>query len=184
VTEADFAGMTRVTGLVVLSLAVLSNSVLPAQNPIDRGTPGAPAGSPSASQLQTVVLDDVPLSDAIRAMARQAGLNVVLDPNLTSVLEPNLSIRLTNVTAQDVLQAILEQQGLRITPATTNASIALIAFKDAQAEARYHSTARLRASDGMMRWKTVGLIVLVVGIVVLGIGSAVVYVLSRSRNRQ
>lgn len=62
-----------------------------------------------------IVIDDVPLLDAVKNLARQAGLNYLPDPKLATVTnQPNVTMRLTDVTAQDALLAVLETYGLQI----------------------------------------------------------------------
>ncbi len=73
-----------------------------------------------AEILPMVQFEDAPLEDVIRTLARQANLNIIFDPR---VLErgpedkskyPPVSIRLENVTAQNVLEAILNNNNLRL----------------------------------------------------------------------
>ncbi len=62
-----------------------------------------------------IVIDDVPLIDAVKNLARQAGLNYIPDPKLLTMSnQPNVSMRLDNVTAQDALTAVLETYNLQI----------------------------------------------------------------------
>src|SRR5204862_1601223 len=62
-----------------------------------------------------IVIDDVPLLDAVKNLARQAGLNYLPDPKLSTVTnQPNVSMRLENVSAQDALFAVLETYNLQI----------------------------------------------------------------------
>src|SRR5206468_7334507 len=61
-----------------------------------------------------------PLVDVIKTLARQASLNVIFDPRVTALgadnkpLYPPVSIRLENVTAQNVLEAVLNNNNLRL----------------------------------------------------------------------
>src|SRR5688500_10872342 len=55
-----------------------------------------------------IVIDEVPLADAIRNLARQSNLNFQFDPKITGSNQPNVSIRFENVTAQEALLAVLE----------------------------------------------------------------------------
>lgn len=73
--------------------------------------------------IPLIVMDDVPLTDAIKNLARQAGLNYMLDPKLAYgqpgpdgrvVPQPNVSIRWENVTAQQALFALLSNNGLQL----------------------------------------------------------------------
>src|SRR5215510_7071903 len=111
-----------------------------AQNPADEkvqklynqpGTTGAkaaaPAESPTAATaepvgeiLPLVQFEDAPLVDVIKTLARQASLNVIFDPRVTTVgpdnksQYPPVSIRLESVTAQNVLEAVLNNNNLRL----------------------------------------------------------------------
>ncbi len=87
-------------------------------------TPGealtpAPA-EPVGEILPLVTFDDAPLVEVIKTLARQANLNVIFDPKVTApgpegkALYPTVSIRLENVTAQNVLEAVLNNNNLRL----------------------------------------------------------------------
>lgn len=82
-------------------------------------TPAAPANG----VIPLIVMDDVPLTDAVRNLARQAGLNFILDPKVNfgqpgpdgrPIPQPNISIRWENVTAEQALQALLATYGLQM----------------------------------------------------------------------
>ncbi len=130
------------TKLVTLLFVGLSAGCLVglAQNPADEkvqklynqpGTTGAkaaaPAEAPNAAPaepvgeiLPLVQFEDAPLVDVIKTLARQASLNVIFDPRVTTVGAdgkspyPPVSIRLENVTAQNVLEAVLNNNNLRL----------------------------------------------------------------------
>ena len=98
------------------------------EDPSTAAAPGAgaggapPAGSPGASPndvVPLIVIDDVPLTDAIRNLARQSGLNFQFDPRITTMgadgkptNSVSISIRFENVTAQEALNAVLDNYGL------------------------------------------------------------------------
>jgi len=79
----------------------------------------APA-EPAGEVLPLVQFEDAPLVDVIKTLARQANLNVIFDPKVTAIgpdgktLLPPVSIRLENVTAQNVLEAVLNNNNLRL----------------------------------------------------------------------
>ena len=86
--------------------------------------------------IPLIVMDDVPLRDAIRNLARQAGQNYIFDPRLDgpwvapdgrSGREPSVSIRWENLTAAQALGRLLKDHGLAMV-ANPAASIARIAF--------------------------------------------------------
>ena len=91
-----------------------STGVLPASGLTNSpGTDIVRAGTNEVVPL--IVIDDVPLIDAVKNLARQAGLNYLPDPKLSTVTnQPNVSMRLENVSAQDALFAVLETYNLQI----------------------------------------------------------------------
>jgi type II secretory pathway component GspD/PulD (secretin) len=80
-----------------------------------------------------IVIDDVPLLDAVKNLARQAGLNYLPDPKLSQATnQPNVTMRLENVTAQDALVAVLETYNLQIVH-DPRVKIARVTLKDPKA---------------------------------------------------
>src|SRR5437016_104107 len=70
---------------------------------------GTNATAQAGGVIPLIVMDDVPLTDAIKNLARQAGLNYMLDPKVAfgqvgadgkPVPQPTVSIRWENVTAE------------------------------------------------------------------------------------
>jgi hypothetical protein len=95
----------------------------------------APGGVSCASEAPVLcVIDNVPLTDAIRNVARQMELNFILDPNVPGAAfvggrrskEPLISNRWTNTSPEQVLRSILKSHQLILVtnPATTVARIA------------------------------------------------------------
>jgi type II secretory pathway component GspD/PulD (secretin) len=81
-----------------------------------------------------IVIDDVPLLDAVKNLARQAGLNYLPDPKLAQVTnQPNVTLRLENVSAQDALMAVLETYNLQIVH-DPRIKVSRITVKDPKAE--------------------------------------------------
>jgi len=70
-------------------------------------------------------MDDVPLEDAIRNLARVAGINYILDPRISSS-RPTISGRWENTTAEELLGKVLQKHKLTmvLNPATSVARIA------------------------------------------------------------
>jgi type II secretory pathway component GspD/PulD (secretin) len=89
--------------------------------PMDASATNAPA-APAAVVIPTIVMDEVPLTDAIKNLARQAGLNYILDPKVTfgpttpdgKMSVPNISIRWENVTAEQALNTLLTTYSLQL----------------------------------------------------------------------
>ena len=77
----------------------------------------------SAAAERPISLQDVPITTAIEALARQAGINYLLDPKIgygqpdqngQTKPEPTLSVRWENVTPQQALLALLDNYSLQI----------------------------------------------------------------------
>lgn len=85
----------------------------------------APAATSQANAvIPLIVIDDTPLLDAIRNLARQAGINLMIDPRVAYgqpdpakpgavVAQPSVSIRWENITAEQALNALLNNYGLQ-----------------------------------------------------------------------
>src|SRR5436853_1781552 len=91
----------------------------------------------SGAVIPLIVMDDVPLTDAIKNLARQAGLNYILDPKVAfgqlgpdgkPIPQPTVSIRWENVTAEQALNALLSNYNLQLVE-VTKSKIALITVK-------------------------------------------------------
>jgi type II secretory pathway component GspD/PulD (secretin) len=83
----------------------------------------AAAGTNAVSAIPLIEFQDVPLTVAIENLARQAGINYLLDPKIgfgqpdqngQIKAEPQLSIRWENVTAEQALLALLNNYGLQL----------------------------------------------------------------------
>jgi type II secretory pathway component GspD/PulD (secretin) len=81
----------------------------------------APAVAPNVIPL--IQFSDVPITTAIENLARQAGINYMLDPKIgygqpdangQIKPEPQLSIRWENITAESALLALLDNYGLQL----------------------------------------------------------------------
>lgn len=73
--------------------------------------------------IPLIVMDDVPLTDAIKNLARQANINYMLDPKLSygqmgpdgkPISQPTVSIRWENITAEQALTALINNYGLQL----------------------------------------------------------------------
>ena len=130
----------------------------PAASPADPATNAAPAtetpaaapdaakaasAPPTSGPIPLIVMDDVPLTDAIRNLARQAGINYMLDPKIgfgqtgpdgKVGAQPNVSIRWENITAEQALNALLNNYTLQLVDDPKN-KIARVTVKDPAARA-------------------------------------------------
>ncbi len=97
---------------------------------------GGAAAEPQAKPdepVPLIVIDDVPLTDAIRNLARQANLNFQFDPRISASNQPNVSIRFENVSSTEALNAVLENYNYALVK-DTKSKIARITIKDPKAE--------------------------------------------------
>jgi type II secretory pathway component GspD/PulD (secretin) len=108
--------------------------------------PGAPTETPAGPDgtevVPLIVIDDVPLTDAIRNLARQSGLNFQFDPRVTAptlgpdgkpLPLPSVSFRWENVSAHDALVALLDNYNLVLLK-DPQSRISKITVKDPKAE--------------------------------------------------
>jgi len=88
--------------------------------------------------IPLIQFQDVPITTAIENLARQAGINYLLDPKISYgqpdekgqiVAEPTLSIRWENVTAEQALLALLDNYDLQLVQ-DTRTKIGRITTKD------------------------------------------------------
>ena len=116
--------------------AVTAPAAAPAVSnvPAPAAAEGVLTNAAGAELVPLIVIDDVPLVDAVKNLARQAGLNYLPDPKLATITnQPNVTMRLENVSAQDALTAVLETYGLQIVH-DPRIKVARITVKDPKAE--------------------------------------------------
>src|SRR5882762_5453725 len=117
--KAKLATLTLV-GLVACRLALAQNNTAGDQ-------PASAATTPAPLQPGTVIpliqFQDVPLTTAIENLARQASINYILDPKVgygqpdekgAVKVQPNISIRWENLSAEQALTALLNNYGLQM----------------------------------------------------------------------
>jgi hypothetical protein len=70
----------------------------------------------AADEVPLIQMENVALTEAIRNLARQARLNVLLDPRLSQAPYSTMtvSIRWENVTPREALIALLDNYGLML----------------------------------------------------------------------
>jgi len=117
--KAKLAIVTLV-GLSACTLALAQNE--PAASKPAEKAPAAAAPAPGAT-IPLIQFQDVPLTTAIDNLARQAGINYILDPKVgygqpdergQIKTQPNISIRWENLTAEQALNALIATYGLQI----------------------------------------------------------------------
>jgi type II secretory pathway component GspD/PulD (secretin) len=131
---------------------VVAATAAPAAPSTEAAPPGGDASAPSQSAqtpattsgsaaqpgvIPLIVMDDVALTDAIQNLARQANLNYLLDPTINlgqpgpggTPVQPHVSIRWENVSAQQALLALLNNYNLQLVE-DPKTGIARITTKD------------------------------------------------------
>ncbi len=114
-----------VAGILAASLAATAQTAAPA------GDTSAPAPTTSAVEstnrdpnavIPSIVMEGVPLTDVIKSLARQANINYMLDPKIPFLApgpdgksqQPNVDLRLVNVTPDQALNALLNNYSLAL----------------------------------------------------------------------
>jgi type II secretory pathway component GspD/PulD (secretin) len=155
VTTNDAATVTATNGATtvattnsVTTVATTETVTSPATNvttveapPVEVVPAAVPVAPAVAVGIPLIQFSDVPLTTAIENLARQAGINYMLDPKIAYgepdqngvvKAEPVLSIRWENITAENALLALLDNYGLQLIR-TQNTGIARITIKDPSA---------------------------------------------------
>ncbi len=131
---ADTSAATPPAAPVVSAPAPESSSVTTTNETASTAN-SQPSAPPSIPLIQ---FQDVPITTAIENLARQAGINYLLDPKIgygqpdqngQIKPEPTLSIRWENVTAGQALMALLDNYGLQLNE-DRKTQIARITAKD------------------------------------------------------
>jgi type II secretory pathway component GspD/PulD (secretin) len=146
----SLAGLAQTTSPAAPSATAANDAAQPAaaSNPPAAETPAPAAEAPAAAKTSSaaqpgaviplIVMDDVPLTDAIRNLARQAGINYMLDPKIgfgqagadgKTMAQPSVSIRWENITAEQALAALLNNYTLQLVE-DPKSKIARVTTKD------------------------------------------------------
>lgn len=113
VVSAEVSTNAATTNAVVAETSVATTNATPAGTAIE---------TPAADEPILIVIDDTPLLDAIRNLARQANINLIVDPKVgygqtdatgKAVAQPNVSIRWENITAEQAFEELLNNYGLQ-----------------------------------------------------------------------
>jgi len=84
--------------------------------------PGSPAPANTVAEVSTnsaevmplITIEDAPLTDAIKTLARQASINFQFDPKVLQSSNATVTIRFENVTALQALTAVLDNYNLQL----------------------------------------------------------------------
>ncbi len=139
IAEASAPATEQVAATDAASPAPASSPAVAADAPpAESDAVGSASAGQPAAVIPLIVMDDVPLTDAIRNLARQAGLNYMLDPKIgygqlgpdgKPAAQPNVSIRWENVTAEQALNALLNNYSLQMVE-DPKSKIARVTIKD------------------------------------------------------
>ncbi|MBI2924440.1 MAG: hypothetical protein HYY24_01915 [Verrucomicrobia bacterium] len=132
---------------VALACLEMSQSTGRAQNQADKPVAAPPAAAVDLAAPATpeeagevvplITFEDSPLTDVIKTLARQAGINFLFDPRIAAavdtegkpLVQPNISVRFENVTALQALEAVLENHSYTLVK-DPKTRIARITIKD------------------------------------------------------
>ena len=120
------AGQASAATAVSATAVPVEAGAVPAPSAAGPGEATAPAPAKAVAPggtIPLIVMEDVPLTDAIRNLARQAALNYLLDPKIgygqagpdgKPAPQPSVSIRWENITAEQALTALLNNYSLQM----------------------------------------------------------------------
>ncbi len=109
-----------------------------AQDNTNKAADTTAAAAQPGGVVPLIVIDDLPLNDAIKNLARGANLNYILDPHIPYgqagadgkvTPQPSISIRWENITAEQALLALLNNYNLILTE-DPKTKISRISLKD------------------------------------------------------
>ncbi|MEO7298805.1 MAG: secretin N-terminal domain-containing protein [Verrucomicrobiota bacterium] len=138
------AEVTNTTAEVTTTTAESNNTAAvftPINDPVVLAPQSLADTNASDEIVPLVQIDDAPLADAIKTLARQAGINFQFDPRVLNPppdatgkvpAQPAVSFRWENVTALEALLALLENYNLQMIK-DPKTKIARITVKDAAA---------------------------------------------------
>lgn len=127
----ELRALLREHHLILVTNPVTTVARVSPESAAVRPAPAGAVGVETGEVIPLIVIDDVPLMDALRNVARQAGLvNVTFDRSVRRALEcdSEIAIRWENLTVRQALAALLDNYGLVIVEDRASAS-AEVRFK-------------------------------------------------------
>jgi hypothetical protein len=122
--------MTQTPGSSARIGATNSNVVGPQRKIVNLSEKAQTNGAAGNEVAAVISMDDVPLRDAIEALALQAPVNIEFDPGLSNREGAKVNLEWQNMTARYALQALLDNYGCQLTQIPGN-PIFRIGAKDA-----------------------------------------------------
>jgi type II secretory pathway component GspD/PulD (secretin) len=123
-TVTDTTSVTNTTTTVTEATpATNAAPVVVDTNAVAAAAAASATNAPAPESIPLIQFADVPITTAIEHLARQAGINYMLDPKIGYGQpdqngqvrpEPQLSIRWENITAENALLALLDNYGLQL----------------------------------------------------------------------
>jgi len=119
-TSTTTATSTTTTAVVAVTDTNAAAATVASNSAVAVASPGA---ATTAESIPLIQFSDVPITTAIEHLARQAGINYMLDPKIgfgqpdasgQIKPEPQLSIRWENITAESALLALLDNYGMQL----------------------------------------------------------------------
>jgi hypothetical protein len=108
--------MTQSPGSITRISAKTSNVFGPQRIIVNLSENAQTNGTAGDQAAPVMALSAVPLTDAVRALALQAGLNIQFDPRLANLKDaPNVTEKWRNVTARQAMQALLDNYDWHMT---------------------------------------------------------------------
>jgi len=128
--EQELRALLREHQLILVTNPVTTVARVAPGSRAVKPVPANTVGVETNEVVPLIVIDDVPLVDAIRNLARQAALEVRFDQKVMRALEcdSEVSIRWENLTARQALAALIDNYGLVMVEERTSAS-AEVRFK-------------------------------------------------------
>lgn len=128
--------------------AVLSGAAAQAQLAADVSIESALPRTRTNEIVPLIIYDELPLADAVRNLARQCDLNFQFDPRVTMSNQPMVTVRFENVTAEEALEAVLDNYNMQLVR-DTKSKIGRISFRVPKAEEPHYARIfQLKYSEG------------------------------------
>ncbi|HET7623978.1 MAG TPA: secretin N-terminal domain-containing protein [Verrucomicrobiae bacterium] len=137
-TSPPAAEVTTADSTTTTSNEVASVSATPTSTSSENSETASGSTTNASATIPLIVMDEVPLTDAIKNLARQANINYMLDPKISygqtgqdgrPIPQPSVSLRWENVSAEQALLALLNNYNLQIVE-DAKTKIARVTVKD------------------------------------------------------
>jgi type II secretory pathway component GspD/PulD (secretin) len=137
-TSPPAAEVTTADSTTATTIEVASVSAAPTSTSSENSETASGSTTNASATIPLIVMDEVPLTDAIKNLARQANINYMLDPKISygqtgqdgrPIPQPSVSLRWENVSAEQALLALLNNYNLQIVE-DPKTKIARVTVKD------------------------------------------------------